>query len=148
MKKKVSTYFVMLDIRLCILLFRSVICIFQHQQQCQGFLHQYGMDHMVGSILMTFFQPLLYLCPCISFKQGQLCIKNFQIGKWKHPHASTEDDVYLLEVVSPGTIKLLFNILCNVIFIGYWEHLTSLASRIFIDFTFQFDYFLLSIFLV
>ena len=46
-------------------------------------------------------------------------------------HPSTRDHVYLLEVVSSGSISLILGFSVNVIPIGTWEPLPPLASGIF-----------------
>ena len=53
----------------------------------------------------------------------------FKVGGW--PHSSTGGHVYLLDVVSTGSISLLLGILTNVLLVGSWEPLVSLASGTF-----------------
>jgi hypothetical protein len=50
------------------------------------------------------------------------------MGGWSH--FSTGGHVYLLEAVFTGSTFLLLNILANVICIGSWELLKSLASAV------------------
>jgi hypothetical protein len=64
-------------------------------------------------------QPRLHFYPCISFRQEQFLVKNFEMGDWPHP--STVGHVYLLEVVSSRSISLMLGISVNVIPIGSWN---------------------------
>jgi hypothetical protein len=65
-----------------------------------------------------FFQSLLHFCPCISFRQEWFWVKNSEDG-WLVP-ASTEGPVYLLRVVSSGSISPLLGILAKVILPESW----------------------------
>jgi hypothetical protein len=51
------------------------------------------------------------------------------MDRWSHP--STGDFVNLLEMVSYGSVSLLFVVSGNVISIGFWENLASLSSGTF-----------------
>jgi hypothetical protein len=73
-----------------------------------------------------------YFCPCSSFRQEKFWVKDFDVGGWPDP--STRGHVYLLEVFSSSFISLLLGISANVIPIGSWEPLTSLASGTFLWF--------------
>jgi hypothetical protein len=70
-----------------------------------------------------------YFCPCISFRQEQFWVKIFEMSG--HPHASTRDHVYLLEVISSASISSLLVISAKVIPTGSREPLTSLVSGTF-----------------
>jgi hypothetical protein len=59
-----------------------------------------------------------------AFRQKQFWVKIFEMGGWLHP--SPGGHVYLLEVVSSGSVFLLLGILANAIHIGSWEPLESL----------------------
>jgi hypothetical protein len=52
-------------------------------------------------------------CPCVSFRQEQFWIKDFERGEWPHP--STGGHVYLLEVVFTVSISPLLGILAKAI---------------------------------
>jgi hypothetical protein len=47
----------------------------------------------------------IIFCPCISFRQEQFWVKISEMGRYPHP--STSCCVYLLEVVSIGSISPL-----------------------------------------
>ena len=90
----------------------------------------HGMDPKLGQSLDGLFFSL-----CSNFVSAfPLDRKNsgseiLLMGRW--PHASTRGHVYLLEVVSSGSISPLLGISAKVIPIGSWEPLTSLVSGIF-----------------
>ena len=68
----------------------------------------------VGSVTgWPFLQSLLHFCPCISFRQEQLWVKNYEMGGW--PHISNGSHVYLLEVVSSISLSPLLGISDKVI---------------------------------
>jgi hypothetical protein len=79
-----------------------------------------GIEHTVEK---HFLQSLLNFCPWVSFKQKQFWVKHFEMSVC--PHSLTGGHVYLLEVVSSGSIFLLLSISANV---GFWDSLPSLAS--------------------
>jgi hypothetical protein len=68
-------------------------------------------------------------CPCVSLRQDQFCVEKFEIGKWPNP--STGAHAYIQEVFSKGTFSPLLSIPANVIPVGSWEPLASLASGTF-----------------
>jgi hypothetical protein len=70
-----------------------------------------------------FLQSLLYF---FSIRQKQFWVKIFEMGRWPHPSTGGHD--YLLEVFSTGSISPLLGISVNVIPVGSWEPLASLAS--------------------
>ena len=65
------------------------------------------------------------------FGQEYFWVKNFEMGGWPHP--STGALAYLLDVVSIVLISHFLFILAEVVPIGSWEPLTSLASRHFLS---------------
>ena len=73
------------------------------------------------------FSPLL--CPCLSSRQEQFWVKNFEMGEWSHP--STWGWAYVLEVVSTGFLSPLLSISANVIPFRSWEPLNFLTSETF-----------------
>jgi hypothetical protein len=58
-----------------------------------------------------FLQSLLHFCPWISFRHEQFSSKTLMVGWW--PHSSTGGPVYVLEVVSSGSISPLLYILAS-----------------------------------
>ena len=70
-----------------------------------------------------------FFYPCFSFRQEQFWVKIFEMGGWPHP--STGDCTYLQEIVSTGSVSPLLAILADVIPVGSWELLSSLASGTF-----------------
>jgi hypothetical protein len=69
------------------------------------------------------------LNPYIFFKQKQFWVRIFEKGRW--PHLSTGGCVYLLNMVSMGSISPVLGISANVIPTGSWEPLVSLESGTF-----------------
>ena len=77
--------------------------------KCLGLVSADGMNPYVGHSLNGLsFSLCSNSCPCISFKQDQFWVKIFEMVGWHHP--STEDNAYLLEVDSIGSISLLLGI--------------------------------------
>ena len=54
-----------------------------------------------------------FFCPCISFRQEQFWVKEFEMGGWFYP--STRDHVYLLDMVFSCSISQVLDVLANVI---------------------------------
>jgi hypothetical protein len=79
---------------------------------------------------LSFLQYLLnFFCPYISFRQEQFWVKNSKMDRWPYP--SFGGHVYLLDMVFPGSISPLLGFSVNVIPVGSWEPLASLASGTF-----------------
>jgi len=76
-----------------------------------------------------FLQSLLHFVPAFfSFRQENFGVKIFEMVKWPRP--SSGSCVYLMELISTDSIDPLFGISVNVIPIGFWEAVSSLASSI------------------
>jgi hypothetical protein len=75
---------------------------------------------------MTFPSVSAPFYSCISFRQEQFWIKNFDMLEWLHP--STGVNVSLMEVAYSGSISPLLDISVKVILIGSWELITSLVT--------------------
>ena len=67
-----------------------------------------------------------FFCPCLSFRQEHFWVKNIEMAGWPHP--LTGDLFSLLEMVSTSSISPMLHILANIIPVGSWEPLFSLAS--------------------
>jgi hypothetical protein len=75
------------------------------------------MDPKVGwSLDGLSFSLCCIFCPCIFFRQEQFWVKYFKMGGWPHP--STTGHVYLLDLVSLGSVSSLLGVLVNVIPLG------------------------------
>lgn len=64
---------------------------------------------------MAFLSASAPFLSCVSFRQRQFWVKIFEIAEW--PHLSTGGllYLYLLEVVSIGSVLRLLDVLANVI---------------------------------
>ena len=81
-------------------LYQALVC--KHllaSETVWGLLSAEGMEPKVGWSLGGLSFSLHFIFgPCISFRQEQVWIKDFEVGEWLHP--STGGHAYLLEVVS------------------------------------------------
>ena len=125
-----------LGVRICICLSQALVellrvhpcqavCISWSQQQCQGFdICVWGKSHVVVISAWPFLQSLLQFCPCISFRQEQSWDK---ILRWVDCQILNSGHVYLLEVVSSGSISTLLVIFAKGLPISTWDPLISLV---------------------
>ena len=74
------------------------------------------MDPILEQSVDGFSSSLLHLVPSFPLDRNNSGSRNFKMGRCAH--ASNGGPVYLLEVVSSGSISPLLNILANVIPIG------------------------------
>jgi hypothetical protein len=76
-----------------------------------------------------FLQSLLNFCPCIFFGQEKFWVKiSKMVGR---PHNLLGDHIYLLEVISSGSVSPVMGILVKVFPIESWKSLTSQVSGTF-----------------